>query len=242
MVTASARVYMDGPDTTPRREQIVMTYLNATPLSSRPGYGEVIGIRMHFGSGTAQIRRSGSGAQGGPAKAGRIGAQGCDLSAGIEPVAGRSQPEPLPIGRPGRAETLTDRYLRLLCDAGIIDATLRTRRAPTTCRFARIHADSAGRLPWRTAQQTRAKLMSWFQMPSLYPLDRLDLSVETTVDTEAQAQSPKRCSVSAILSFEGARHDRPSTARRRRSTKVTYSFVLTSAPPVATCCAFMPTV
>ena len=35
---------MHGPNTLRRREQIVTTYLNSTPLASMPGYGEVIGM------------------------------------------------------------------------------------------------------------------------------------------------------------------------------------------------------
>ena len=44
MLTASARAYMGGRDTSRRRQEIVTTYLNATPLASMPGYGEVIGV------------------------------------------------------------------------------------------------------------------------------------------------------------------------------------------------------
>src|SRR5688572_5050826 len=44
MLAASMRSYIDGPDTLEARRRIVSTYLNSTPLSSRPGYGEVIGI------------------------------------------------------------------------------------------------------------------------------------------------------------------------------------------------------
>src|SRR5205085_5967929 len=44
MLTATARAYRDGPDTMKRRQEIVATYLNSTPLSSMQGYGEVIGI------------------------------------------------------------------------------------------------------------------------------------------------------------------------------------------------------
>jgi hypothetical protein len=44
MLTASARAYSGGPDTLQRRREIVTTYLNSTPLSSMPGYGEIIGI------------------------------------------------------------------------------------------------------------------------------------------------------------------------------------------------------
>src|SRR5438874_2386285 len=54
MLTASAHVYSKGPNTMERREEIVTTYLNATPLSSFPGYGEVIGLpdALHVWFGT----------------------------------------------------------------------------------------------------------------------------------------------------------------------------------------------
>jgi membrane peptidoglycan carboxypeptidase len=48
MVTASARAYRYGPDTTAARREIVTTYLDSTPLGSRPGYGEVIGMPSGF--------------------------------------------------------------------------------------------------------------------------------------------------------------------------------------------------
>src|SRR5438876_2364140 len=44
MLNASARAYADGPDTMEARRRILTAYLDATPLSSRPGFGEVIGI------------------------------------------------------------------------------------------------------------------------------------------------------------------------------------------------------
>ena len=44
MLTASARAYMSGRNTLRRRQEIITTYLNATPLAAMPGYGEVIGV------------------------------------------------------------------------------------------------------------------------------------------------------------------------------------------------------
>ncbi|MDV3209611.1 MAG: transglycosylase domain-containing protein, partial [Rhodococcus ruber] len=38
------RGYLDGADTTEVRRRIVVDYLNSTPLSARPGFGEVIGL------------------------------------------------------------------------------------------------------------------------------------------------------------------------------------------------------
>ncbi len=54
MLTASARAYSGGPDTLQHRRAIVTTYLNSTPFSSMPGYGEIIGVpealRIWFGT------------------------------------------------------------------------------------------------------------------------------------------------------------------------------------------------
>ena len=44
MVSASLRAYRDGPDTAAARRQIVVDYLNSTPLSARAGFGEVNGL------------------------------------------------------------------------------------------------------------------------------------------------------------------------------------------------------
>jgi hypothetical protein len=44
MVTASVSAYRNGPATLAARQNLLVTYLNTTPLASRPGYGEVIGI------------------------------------------------------------------------------------------------------------------------------------------------------------------------------------------------------
>ena len=44
MVSAALLAYRDGPDTLEARKRIVVTYLNATTLASRPDFGEIIGI------------------------------------------------------------------------------------------------------------------------------------------------------------------------------------------------------
>ena len=44
MVSASLRAYREGPDTSAVRRQIVVDYLNSTPLSARTGFGEVNGL------------------------------------------------------------------------------------------------------------------------------------------------------------------------------------------------------
>ncbi|HXE04932.1 MAG TPA: transglycosylase domain-containing protein, partial [Bryobacteraceae bacterium] len=61
MTAATTRAYLDGRDTTEARKHVVTAYLNATPLSSRPGYGEIIGIadglRAWYGTDFAEANR-----------------------------------------------------------------------------------------------------------------------------------------------------------------------------------------
>src|SRR3546814_10574198 len=46
MISASLRGYLDGANTTAARRQIVVDYLNSTPLAARAGFGEVIGLEI----------------------------------------------------------------------------------------------------------------------------------------------------------------------------------------------------
>src|SRR5262249_27929619 len=44
MLSASLRAYQGGTRTIAARRQIVVDYLNSTPLAAAPGYGEVLGL------------------------------------------------------------------------------------------------------------------------------------------------------------------------------------------------------
>src|SRR5437870_1268020 len=44
MISASLRVYRDGPDTRDERRDIVVDYINSVPLAAAPDYGEVYGV------------------------------------------------------------------------------------------------------------------------------------------------------------------------------------------------------
>src|SRR5262249_6691084 len=44
MMSASLRAYQQGEETTVARKQITADYINSLPLSSFPGYGEVLGL------------------------------------------------------------------------------------------------------------------------------------------------------------------------------------------------------
>ncbi|HEX3535210.1 MAG TPA: transglycosylase domain-containing protein [Stellaceae bacterium] len=189
MVTASARVYSGGRNTLQRRREIVTDYLNSTPLSSRPGYGEVIGLPdalwVWFGTDFAEANRilnSTPRTQAEWARKGEIYRQVLSLL-----LADRG-PSYYLLSDHYSLNALTDKHLRLLNENGVIDEHLRDAAlaAPLRFRPAPPPMQTVSFVDRKSTQEARAKLMTWLHLPSLYPLDRLDLRIDTSVDTAAQ--------------------------------------------------------
>ena len=98
MGSASVRVYQNGINTEPARQQLVLDYLNTVPLSAARGYGEVNGLldglAVWFGCGSkggqpllvsSRRRLKRSGARGVPS--GRYSP--CSLHTGALVLSGR---------------------------------------------------------------------------------------------------------------------------------------------------------
>jgi membrane peptidoglycan carboxypeptidase len=191
MLTASAHVYINGPDTMERRREIVTTYLNSTPLSSFPGYGEVIGLPdalyVWFGTDFNEANKillSTPKNKKEWARKGEIYRQVLALL-----LSGRLPSHYLISDREGLGE-LCDRYVWALYDAGYIDRNLRDATLDAELKFKK-EAPPLTQVSWvkqKATEETRARLMTMLSLPSLYSLDRLDLSAETTVDTATQAR------------------------------------------------------
>ena len=111
MVSASLRAYRDGPDTSAARRQIVVDYLNSTPLSARAGFGEVNGLGdglwAWFGT-DFELCQSGA-ARAGARRRVRSRA-GAHLQAGAQPAARPAPAVLLSARRPRRARR-SDRQL-----------------------------------------------------------------------------------------------------------------------------------
>jgi membrane peptidoglycan carboxypeptidase len=200
MATAAADAYRGGPDTLPARQNILMTYLNSTPLASYPGYGEVIGLpeAMWIWYGTdftkaGRLLAAPATSRAEWAAQGQIYREMLSLL-----LAGRRPAYYLLHNRPA-LEALTDHYLRLLARAGIISPQLRD-------------AALAGRLPFRDNMPPpapfsfvdhkatgwmQAELLSLLHVPNLWSLDRFDLTIQTSLDEAAQQR------VVAVLSRLG---------------------------------------
>ncbi|HXP72741.1 MAG TPA: transglycosylase domain-containing protein [Stellaceae bacterium] len=189
MLTASARAYADGPDTMAARRRILTTYLDATPLSSRPGFGEVIGVgeglKAWYGTDFADANHVLTAPARTPVELARKAEVYKQVLSLL--LAERRPSYYLATDRHA-LEALANQYLGLLSGAGVIDAALRDAALDTQLRFsAEPPAPPPVSFVGRKATGTiRARLLSALAAPSLYSLDRLDLTAQTTFDTPTQ--------------------------------------------------------
>ena len=231
MLTASARMYMDGRNTMVRRKEVVTTYLNSTPLASMPGYGEVIGLpealRVWFGTDYVQAARI---LDETPRDANEWALQGRVYREALSLILSERRPSYYLITNRGALDTLTDKYLHALSDAGVIEPRLRDSALAAHLHF-REHppaVDAGSYVRQKATEDIRDKLVSLLKLPDLYSLDRLDLTADTSIDTAAQARVTavlQKLSDPAFLRASGM-IGKQLLSPRDPAAKVTYSFVL----------------
>lgn len=190
MASATLRSYLHGPDTTIARRQIVVDYLNTVPLSAKPGYGEVNGIGdgmwvwygRDFNTLNEQLKDLG-GKNASP-DAALAYKQALSLM-----IAQRRPAHYLGAGKDD-LEELTNVHLRVLAQAGVItpavrDAALKVKLAPSTATGIQPPAANTF-VSRKAANAVRTHLGGLLGESRLYNLDRLDLSVVSTLDSDAQ--------------------------------------------------------
>jgi membrane peptidoglycan carboxypeptidase len=187
MGSATLRAYQYGEDTTLARRQIVIDYLNTVPLSAKLGYGEVNGIGdgmwVWYGRDFATVNKTLKGKIDSP-DAALTYKQALSLM-----IAQRRPAHYLGAGDED-LEELTNTHLRVLAQAGVItpalrDAALRVKLAPST--GSGVTPPAANTFVSRKATNAvRTHLGSLLGDGRLYNLDRLDLSVVSTLDSDAQ--------------------------------------------------------
>lgn len=185
MASASVRAYLDGESTLARRRQIVVDYLDTVPLSAKAGFGEVNGLGdglwAWYGRDFGEVNRLLS-----PPLANERSALAYKQALSLM-VAQRRPSYYLAEGAPA-LRRLTDSHLRLMADAGVITPALRDAALPLGLP---LHAQSAAARPAsfierKAVNAVRGKLQSLMGIPRSYDLDRLDLSVTSTLDGELQ--------------------------------------------------------
>jgi membrane peptidoglycan carboxypeptidase len=191
IASASLRAYLDGAVTLPWRRQIVVDYLNTVPLSAKSGFGEVNGIGDGMWAWYARdfddVKRllSTPWSNTEPALAQRRALafkQALSLM-----VAQRRPSYYLAEGEPALRQ-LTDNYLRVMADAGVIPPTLRDTALPLKLTLqTQLTAMPIDSFVDRKAVNTvRGRLQTLLDMPRPYELDRLDLAVDSPLDGKVQ--------------------------------------------------------
>ena len=230
MMSASLRAYAKGTDTSERRRQIAVDYLNTFPLAAAPGHGEVNGLGdglaawygADFGRVNALLARAHRDPAPEPHEQARAYRQVLSLLI--------AQRRPSYFLGPGRQQlaALTDSYLRLLAGAGIIPATLRDAALKIALTFR-----DEGSVPGpqvrssKGANLVRTRLAWLLDTHRLYDIDRLDLSARTTLD--AGLQETVTTTLRGLADPEHAKSARlhePGLLGQSNPAAVLYSFTL----------------
>ncbi|MES2625397.1 MAG: transglycosylase domain-containing protein [Pseudomonadota bacterium] len=187
MVSAAVRAYRDGPDTSEARERIVRDYINSTPLSGRVGFGEILGIGeglwawygMDFIEANALLSSNEKSVLDEKARV---------FKAALSLVLSQRRPSYYLLDGREELAQLTDSHLRLLGNAGVIDAQLMNAAIsqPLIFRDGMPVKESPSYIRQKAVNSVRTELLSLLNSQSLYDLDRLDLTVKTTIASEVQ--------------------------------------------------------
>jgi len=190
MLSASLRAYQDGRHTLEAQQRIVRDYLNSLPLAAAPGHGEVTGLgdglEIWYDSDFGAVNRL-------------LKTPPYDLDLVQRRQQARAYRQVISLLLAARApfrylllqpDVLaeeTNRYLRLLCRAGVISTGLRdlALRERLVLRAA-LPAATPDFVDQKARDLVRGKLLSLLGLDKTYTLDRLDLSVRTTIDATAQ--------------------------------------------------------
>ena len=231
MISASLRAYSNGPDTTERRRQIVVDYLNTVPLAAAPAYGEVNGLGdglwawfgADFKAVNALLKRSAAPGSAELPEQARAYRQALSLLI--------AQRRPSYFLGPGRQQlaTLTDSHLRLLTSAGLLSPVLRDAalQAKVTFRDDSSVSSHVDVRSWKAANAVRTRLLALLETPRLYDIDRLDLAASSTFDAELQDAV-----TSTLTRLRDPEYARAAKLREPRllgnadPSKVLYSFTL----------------
>ena len=194
MASASVRSYLDGPDTRPRRRQVVVDYLNTVPLAARAGFGEVHGLGdalwAWYGLDFDQFNRL---LQPPAGQAVPLAEQALALKQGLSLLVAQRRPAHYLSAAGAQAlRTLTDAHLRLLAGAGLVTPALRDAALPLALplRHQRF-ADEAGAsfADRKAATALRHRLLGQLALTGLYDLDRIDLQADSSYSAAAQRAS-----------------------------------------------------
>ncbi|MDO8456460.1 MAG: transglycosylase domain-containing protein [Burkholderiaceae bacterium] len=230
MVSAALRAYQQGEDTSAVRRQIVLSYLNTMPLSAKAGFGEVHGLGdglwVWYGRDFFEANRILNRAT---TQSGDIREQAQLYKQSLSLMISQRRPSYYFDADEAELEQLTDSHLRLLGNAGVIPPALRDAAlaAKLNRRTNKVPATAVSFVTRKAANAVRTHLAGLLGGSRLYDLDRLDLSVTSTLD------APVQTAVTSLLrglrepaNAKAAGLNSKQLLERGDPAKVVYSFTL----------------
>jgi len=189
MVSAALRAYQQGEDTSAVRRQIVLSYMNTMPLSAKAGFGEVHGLGdglwVWYGRDFKDVNRILKNAA---AQNGDFREQAQLYKQALSLLISQRRPSYYFDADEAELEQLTNSHLSLLGSAGVITPALRDAalKVKLNRRANRVPAAAVSFVSQKAANAVRTHLAGLLGGNRLYDLDRLDLSVASTLDAPVQ--------------------------------------------------------
>ncbi|WP_322011390.1 transglycosylase domain-containing protein [Paraburkholderia sp. J12] len=207
IASASVRAYLDGPQTLPARQKILVHYLNSVPLSAKAGIGEVNGLGDGLAAWYGRDFRDVNRILREPVSAGTLDEQALAFRQVLSLLIAQRAPSYFLQHDNGALAKLTDSYLRLLASGGVItpalrDAALGAQLALDSSKPPRTSA-TASYADRKAVLTLRTQLMQTLGLKTLYDLDRLDLTATATLDDGVQQAVSER--LADAMTKDGAR-------------------------------------
>jgi len=232
MASASLRAYLEGPNTLEARYRVVLDYLNSIPLAASPGYGEVTGLGdglwVWYGADFARVNQVLSRRITSPRDP-DLGAWALAYKQVLGLFLAQRRPSFYLLEEREALDKLVRVYLPFLGEAGILSPEEQEAVAQARLELRR-GSPPQPEIPFverKAASAIRTRLASTLEIPQLYELDRLDLTVHSTLDRRTQAEVTRmltRLRDPAYAEEAGLRGFR--LLERGNPDKVIYSFVL----------------
>jgi membrane peptidoglycan carboxypeptidase len=234
MLTASVRAYTDGQNTLEARQRIALDYINAIPLSAVPGFGEVHGfsdgLKAWFGKDPAEVsallRKDETGMSDTEMRDKALAYRET-----LSIIMSVKKPSAYFLRQRTELETRIDAYLPLLAQEGIISPRLRDAALAVRVSYAdpqRVRAEhTTPPNPQKAATALQIDLLRMLEIKSLYELNRLDLTVRTTLDVpvdRAISQKLRSLNDPAVAEQNGLTGFR--LLKPGQGANVTYTFTL----------------
>ena len=227
MVSASVRAYQPARETMERRKQIALDYINTVPLAATPQAGEVHGMAdgLHawFGADPARVNQLLKDSTATPA-------HGLALRQVMALIIAQRRPSFYLLQGRAELEQLVDSHLRLLRQANIINQNWLEQAMAQRLSFQSAATTPRPQLD-KTALLVRNRIAALLER-TLYQTDRLDLTVQTTLDLALQQQIKRYLErLEQLAPAQQAGIIGPRLLREDQLRGVKYSFTLYESTP-----------